>query len=34
MYSLSKEELKGKTKIAIISEKTVKLAMENVHFLL
>ena len=34
MYSLSKKELKGTTKFAIISVKTVKLAMENVHSLL
>ena len=33
IYSLSKKELKGKTKFAIISVKTVKLAMENVHSL-
>ena len=33
MYSLSKKELKGKTKFAIISVKTVKLAMENVQSL-
>ena len=33
IYSLSKRELKGKTKFAIISVKTVKLAMENVHSL-
>ena len=33
MYSLSKKELKGKTKFVIISVKTVKLAMENLHSL-
>ena len=33
IYSLSKKELKGKTKFAIISVKTVKLAMENVYSL-
>ena len=34
IYFLSKlKELKGKTKFAIISVKTVKLAMENVHSL-
>lgn len=33
IYSLSKKELKGKTKFTILSVKTVKLAMENVHSL-
>ena len=33
IYSLSKKEPRGKTKFAIISVKTVKLAMENVHSL-
>ena len=32
-FYLKKKELKGKTKFAIISVKTVKLAMENVYFL-
>ena len=33
MYFLSKKELKGETKFAILSVETVKLAMENVHSL-
>ena len=33
IYSLSKKELKGKMNLAIVSVKTVKLAMENVHSL-
>ena len=33
MYFLLKKELKGEMKFAILSVKTVKLAMENVHSL-